>query len=73
MENTSIKRNLVVHRRSSVRVCKDCGKFFVLTDSDAMHYITKFNSMPLRCEVCRKRIRDLNPIVKDEEHKNNEN
>lgn len=61
-----IKRDMVIHRRSSIRVCKDCGKFFVLSDSDAVHFITKYGSLPLRCEDCRKRIREANPIDKDE-------
>ena len=60
--NTIIKRDMVIHRRSSIRVCKDCGKFFVLSDNDAMHYITKYSSLPLRCEECRKRVRESNPL-----------
>lgn len=62
----TIKRDMVIHRRSSVRVCKDCGKFFVLSDSDAVHFITKYGSLPLRCEDCRKRVRESNPINKNE-------
>lgn len=61
MEN-GFKRDTVIHRKASVRLCKDCGKFFVLSDSDAMHYVTKYNSLPLRCEDCRKKNRESNPV-----------
>lgn len=50
------------HRHSSVRMCKDCGKFFILTDNDAIYFIEKYNSLPLRCEECRRVIRETNPI-----------
>lgn len=62
MENATFKRDMVMHRRSSMRVCKDCGKFFVLSDADAFHFFTKYGSLPLRCEECRKRIRENTPL-----------
>jgi hypothetical protein len=57
-----IKRDMVIHRRSSIRVCKDCGKFYVLSDGDAVHFLTKYGSLPLRCEDCRRKIREANPF-----------
>ena len=59
--STPVKRDYTIHRRSSVRVCKDCGKFYVISDNDVMYYIKNFGSMPLRCEECRKRVREANP------------
>lgn len=61
VEDKKVKRDFIMHRRASVRVCKDCGKFYILSDNDVIHYITKYNSMPLRCEVCRKKIREAHP------------
>ena len=60
-----IKRDYVRYRRASVRVCKDCGRFFVLSDSDAIHFVTKYGSLPLRCEDCRKKIREANPYPQE--------
>ena len=56
-----VKRDYTLHRHSSIRVCKDCGKFFVLSDSDAMHFFEKYGSLPLRCEDCRRKARERNP------------
>lgn len=51
------KIHVLPHRKASVRICKNCGRFYVLSDKDAMYYITNFNQLPLRCERCRERSR----------------
>lgn len=50
-----IKRDFAPHRRVSIRICKECGKTWILNDSDATYYIQKFGTLPLRCEECRKK------------------
>lgn len=69
VEDKKIKRDFVMHRRASVRICKDCGKFYILSDNDVMHYIKQYDSLPLRCENCRKKNREYNsyPAPKTEE------
>lgn len=49
-----IKRDYAPHRRVSYRICKDCGKMYVLTDGDAMYFLEKYKALPLRCEDCQK-------------------
>lgn len=56
-ETTTIKRDFAPHRRASTRICKSCGKFYVISDNDVMWYIQKFGTMPLRCENCREKNR----------------
>ena len=55
-ENT-VKRDFAPHRRASARICKTCGRFYIISDNDVMWYIQKFGTMPLRCEVCREKNR----------------
>jgi len=52
-----IHRDLAPHRRVSYRICKECGKMYHLTDGDAIYFITKYGSLPLRCETCREKNR----------------
>ena len=54
-EATTFKRDYAPHRRASIRICVDCGRAYVLSDSDTKHYIEKFGSIPLRCEKCREK------------------
>lgn len=56
-----VQRDFVMHRRASVRLCKECGKFYVMSDDDMIYYVTKFGSVPLRCPECREKIRLANP------------
>lgn len=66
-ENTTkFKRDYAPHRRVSTRVCKSCGKTYVMPDSDMAYYFTKFGTFPLKCEECRKKNREMNPIAKEE-------
>ena len=55
--SNTIKRDFAPHRRASVRICKTCGRFYIISDNDVMWYIQKFGTMPLRCEVCREKNR----------------
>ena len=57
-EATTFKRDYAPHRRVSIRICVDCGRAYVLSDSDAKYYIEKFGSIPLRCEKCREKKRN---------------
>lgn len=50
-----IKRQFAPHRRVSIRICKNCGRTYVLNDSDAVYFIKEYGSLPLRCEACRER------------------
>lgn len=52
-EKHVIKRDYAPHRRTSYRICKECGKMYPLSDNDAIHYISKYGNLPLRCESCR--------------------
>lgn len=63
-----IKRDYAPHRRVSYRICKDCGKMYVLTDGDAMYFLEKYKALPLRCEDCRKK-RHVEGYVAPEESK----
>lgn len=64
-ETKMFKRQYAPHRRVSYRICRDCGHMYVLTDSDAVHYITTYGQLPLRCEECRKRVRENGEISDD--------
>lgn len=55
--STSIKRDFAPHRRASTRICKTCGKFYVISDNDVVYYVQKFGTMPLRCDDCRAKNR----------------
>lgn len=62
MEQTTheFRRPLAPYRQASMRLCKQCGKFYVLSDSDAKHYIVNYGQLPLRCEECRQKARERN-------------
>jgi len=71
-ENTEpkvmIKRDMTIHRRVSIRICRNCGESYVLTDNDAIYYVNKFGTLPLSCPKCREkhRITEVNKDVKAE-------
>lgn len=52
-----IKRDFAPHRRASARICKTCGKFYIISDPDVVYYVQKYGTMPLRCEDCRAKNR----------------
>lgn len=52
---TVVKREYAPHRRTSYRICKECGKMYVLSDNDAIHYVNTYGNLPLRCEKCREK------------------
>jgi hypothetical protein len=54
-EKVTPKREYAPHRRTSYRICKECGKMYVLSDNDAIHYISTYGNLPLRCEKCREK------------------
>lgn len=74
-ENTSvtepkkIKRDYVPHRRVSIRICKECGRMYVLPDKDAVYFVQNFSNLPLRCEECRKRQKETTETSVVEENK----
>ena len=55
--NTAIKRDFAPHRRASARICKTCGKFYIISDPDVIYYVKNYGTMPLRCEECRAKNR----------------
>ena len=61
------KRDYAPHRRSSIRICKECGKAYIMTDNDVLYYVHKYDTLPLKCEACRKKAREANPYPKTDE------
>lgn len=57
-EKVIVKREYAPHRRTSYRICKQCGKMYALSDNDAIHFITTYGNLPLRCERCREKRRE---------------
>lgn len=55
VSENKIKRDYVPHRRVSMRICKECGKMYILSDKDATYFLENFHTLPLRCEDCRKK------------------
>ena len=55
-ENT-VKRDFAPHRRASARICKTCGKFYIISDPDVIYYVKNYGTMPLRCGECRAKNR----------------
>lgn len=49
------------HRRVSIRICKDCGRTYILSDKDATYFVSKYATLPLRCEECRKKAKGSEP------------
>lgn len=66
-----IKRAYAPHRRVSIRQCQDCGHYYIMPDSDAVYYATKYGNLPQRCDKCRERVREKNPWNKPTEDNNN--
>jgi predicted nucleic acid-binding Zn ribbon protein len=64
-EQVVIKRDFAPHRRVSHRICKTCGKGYILSDNDAIFFIKKFDTLPLKCEDCRLKNR-TDDYVKDD-------
>lgn len=52
-EVSSFKRDYAPHRRSSIRICKECGEAYVISDNDIIYFVKKFGTIPLNCEKCR--------------------
>ena len=61
------KREFAPYRHASIRICRDCGKFYVMSDRNVLYYVKEYGTVPVRCEECRKRNRDRAPWPKDEE------
>lgn len=56
----TFKRDYAPHRRCSIRICVDCGRSYVISDSDIKYFIEKYGQIPLRCPACRERRREQN-------------
>ena len=51
----SVNRDYAPHRRVSIRICRKCGKTYILSDNDIKHYVKKYDTIPLHCEKCREK------------------
>ena len=49
------KRESAPYRHTSYRICKDCGKMYVLSDKDTVFYVKTYDSLPSRCKKCRNK------------------
>lgn len=54
-EEKTFKREYAPHRRASIRICKQCGKNYTISDSDTIYFVTKFGTIPLMCPDCRQK------------------
>lgn len=55
------------YRRATYKICKDCGRMFVMADNDVVFFVNKYGSVPLRCPDCREKRRVANPYYKKDE------
>jgi len=65
VENNPVERKVDVapYRHAAYKVCKNCGKMFVISDNDIVYYVDKFKSVPCRCVECRELNRKNNPVI----------
>ena len=55
------------------RKCKQCGKEFVLSDSEIKFFNDKNLELPKRCNECRRENKNINNNYKNENPNNNTN
>lgn len=41
------------YRHVLYKICKNCGKIFIMSDNDVVHFVKKFGTVPVRCSECR--------------------
>lgn len=51
------KRKYTPHRRCCIRICENCGKVYVMSDSDIIYFAKTYEQLPLRCPDCRAKRR----------------
>lgn len=54
--NSKLKRSIKEFKKESdfvVKVCKDCGEYFIVTKQYADWFIERNLSVPCRCDICR--------------------
>lgn len=42
------------YRHVVYKICKNCGKMFMMTESSVVYFVQKFGSVPTRCPDCRE-------------------
>ena len=47
------KRKMIPYREVSIRHCSKCGRTYIVTDNDMLHYASKYGTVPQKCERCR--------------------
>lgn len=71
-EKPHFKRELAKYRRCVYKICKQCGKMFVMADNDVVHYAKTYGQIPMRCPECREKKRAYFDSVADAEVKEGE-
>lgn len=57
VEPIKVKHDMTIHREVSIRICKNCGRVYVLSDNDAKYFFKKYDNLPKKCPQCRAKNR----------------
>ena len=49
------KRDFAPHRKCSIRICKECGEVYIVSDTDMIYSIKTYGTVPLLCKRCRSK------------------
>lgn len=47
------KPEFVPYRHVMYKICKNCGRIFIVPDNDVVYFVQKFGTVPQRCATCR--------------------
>lgn len=47
------KLEFAPYRHVMYKICKNCGRIFIVPDNDVVYFVQKFGTVPQRCATCR--------------------
>lgn len=48
-----LKPEFAPYRHVMYKICKNCGRIFIVPDNDVVYFVQKFGTVPQRCATCR--------------------
>ena len=48
-----LKPEFAPYRHGMDKICKNCGRIFIVPDNEVVYFVQKFGTVPQRCATCR--------------------
>ena len=60
------KPEFAPYRHVMYKICKNCGRIFIVPDNDVVYFVQKFGTVPQRCATSRnKHFEEASEVTSD--------